>query len=129
MSSLGLRLSPAPARQPLRRVYRRVFEFLKQGLEHPRGFLAAGYAKVQSLLLAGVNCARIIFAVVAALAAILLRHGCHHAPTQRLAIGKAHALGEWQGLVVPRGAAIVLIDPCPMLHQRAAPRPAPQTMA
>jgi hypothetical protein len=56
-----------------------------------------------------VNCTRIVFAVVAALATILLRHRCHHAPAQRLAIGKVHALSERQGLVVPGRAAIVLV--------------------
>ena len=43
----------------------------------------------------------IVLAVVAALAAILLRHRRHHAPAQRPAFGKLHALGHRQGLVVP----------------------------
>ena len=49
---------------------------------------------------------RIVFAVVAALPAILLRHRCHHAARQRLALGKLHAVDERHRRIVPGGAVI-----------------------
>ncbi len=75
---------------------------LDERLQHAGGFLAAGHAEVQPLLgllhdLVGVG-----LAGVAALAAILLRHGRHHAPAQRPALGHVHALGHLEGRVVPR---------------------------
>jgi len=41
-------------------------------------------------------------AIVAALAAILLRHRGHHPPPQRAAFGELHAVGDRHGLIVPR---------------------------
>ena len=48
----------------------------------------------------------IVLAVIAALAAILLRHRRHHPPRQRLAFGELHALGKRHGRIVP-GRAVV----------------------
>src|SRR5262252_827430 len=84
-------------------------EILGQLLEHAGGFLAAGHAQVQPLLLAQKDRVRIILAVIAALAAILLAHRRHHPPPQRTAVGELHALGERQGLVVPRRRPVVTI--------------------
>jgi hypothetical protein len=51
----------------------------------------------------------IVVAIIAALAAILLRHRRHHAPAQRAAFGELHAIGNRHGLVVPGRLAVVAI--------------------
>ena len=89
-----------------------------QFLEHAGGFLAARHAQVQPLFLAGKDRTRVILAVVAALAAILLRHRRHHLPAQRLGVGQLHALGQRQGLVVP-GRAVVIVGGSPGVGSRA----------
>src|SRR4029077_8510444 len=61
--------------------------------EHARGFFAAGYAEIEPLFGFGEQRVRIVLAMVAALAAILLSHRRHQPPRQRLAVGKLHALG------------------------------------
>src|SRR5437763_1487271 len=75
---------------------------LDELLQHAGGFLAARHAEIQPLLgllhdLVGVG-----LAGVTALAAILLRHGGHHAPAQRPALGHLHALGHLDSRIVPR---------------------------
>ena len=60
-------------------------------------------------------------AQVAALAAVLLRHGGEQAARQRLAVGELHALGDRHGGIVP-GRAVVLGRPAPW-RQRPACAP------
>ena len=79
-----------------------------QRLQHAGGFLAARHAQVQPLFFLAEQRIRIVLAVVAALAAVLLAHRRHHAAGQRPALGELHALGERHGLVVP-GRAVVLL--------------------
>ena len=50
---------------------------------------------------------RIVGAIVAALAAILLRHRGHHPATQRTPFGELHAFGKRDRLIVPWRVAIV----------------------
>ena len=69
-------------------------QFLGKLLDQPRGFLAAGRAQVQALLFLQDDRVGVIGAVVAALAAILLRHRGHEARGERLARGERHALVE-----------------------------------
>ncbi len=88
---------------------RRFLQFLVQRLEHPRGFLAAGDAEIETRLGFAGNRLRIVVAIITALAAILLRHRRHHAPSQRAALRKLHTLGNRQGLVVPGRLAVVAI--------------------
>ena len=93
---------------------RRFLQFLVQRLQHPGGFLAAGDAEIETRLGLAGDRLRIVVAIVAALAAILLRHRRHHAPAQRTAFGELHAVGNRHGLVVPRRFAVVAIAgrPC-----------------
>ena len=49
---------------------------------------------------------RVVFAVITALAAVLLRHGSHQPPRQPLAFGELHALGQRHRRIVPRGSVI-----------------------
>ena len=77
--------------------------------QHARGFLAAGRAEIEPLLLREAMALRIILAIIAALAAILLRHRGHHAPPQRTAFRELHALGKRKRLIVPGRFAIVAI--------------------
>jgi hypothetical protein len=88
---------------------RRLVDLLIERLQHPRGFLAAGNAEVEPRFAFAGDRFRIIVAVVAALAAILLRHRRHHAPAQRPAFGKLHAIRKRHGLVVPRRFAIIAV--------------------
>ncbi len=78
-----------------------------QRLQHAGGFLAARHAQVQPFLFLGEQRIRIVLAVVAALAAVLLAHRRHHTAWQGPALGKLHALSEWHGLVMPRCAVVV----------------------
>ena len=90
-----------------------------QRLDHAGGVLAAGHAQIQPRFLAFEDRAGIFLAVVAALAAILLRHRRHQLPAQRLAFGELHALGQRQRLVVPGRAAVVILRIlCPARDQR-----------
>ena len=86
---------------------RRLAELLVERLQHAGGFLAARHAQVQPLFFLRDDEVRIVLAIVAALAAVLLRHRGHHLAPQRLAFGELHALGERHGLVVPRRLAVV----------------------
>ena len=88
---------------------RRALELLGEILDHAGGFLAARHAEIQPLFLAGNDRTGIILAVVAALAAILLRHRRHHLPAQRLVVRELHAFGQRQGLIVPRRAAVIVL--------------------
>ena len=94
------RWSPAAravqARLGAARLRRRLAELLVERLEHAGGFLAARHAQVQPLFFLRDDEVGIVLAIVAALAAILLRHRGHHAPPQRPAFGERHALGERQ---------------------------------
>ena len=92
-----------------RRSRRRVFQFLVQRLQHAGGFLAAGHAEVEPRFALACDRVGIIVAIIAALAAILLRHRGHHPPPQRPAFGKLHAVGDRHGLVVPRRFTIVAV--------------------
>jgi hypothetical protein len=85
---------------------RRAIELGVELLEHAGRLFAARHAKVQPLLGFGDQRGRVVFAIVAALAAILLRHRRHHSPRQRPAVRKLHAFGERHGGIVPRGAII-----------------------
>ena len=71
-----------------RRRARRLADLLMERLQHAGGFLAARHAQVQPLFLLGEDEIGIVLAIVAALAAILLRHRGHHAPAQRRPSGK-----------------------------------------
>ena len=102
-----------------RRRGRRLVHFLMQRLQHPGGFLAAGNAEIEPRLAFARDRFRIVVAVIAALAAILLRHRRHHAPAQRAAFGEFHAVGDRHGLVVPRRFAVVAIAGGPLHHRRA----------
>src|SRR5215471_6627422 len=88
---------------------RGLVEFLIKSLEHAGGLLAARDAEIEPLLLLQEDDVRIVLAVIAALAAILLSHRRHHPPPQRPAVGKLHALGERQHLVVPRRLPVVAV--------------------
>ena len=88
---------------------RRVLKFLVQRLEHARGFLAAGHAEIEARFALGCDRVGIVVAIIAALAAILLRHRGHHPPPQRAALGKLHAIGNRHGLVVPRRFAVIAV--------------------
>src|SRR5215471_8468782 len=88
---------------------RSVVEFLIKSFEHAGGLLAARDAEIEPLLLLQEEDVRIVLAVIAALAAILLSHRRHHPPPQRPAVGKLHALGERQRLVVPRRLPVVAV--------------------
>ena len=77
-------------------------------LEHAGGVLAARHAEIEPLFGLVENRVGVVLAVVAALAAILLRHRRHHAARQRLAVGELHAIGERHRRVVPRRAVVVV---------------------
>ena len=69
----------------------------------------------------------VVRAIVAALAAILLRHRRHHAPPQRTSLGELHALLERHGRIVP-GRAPSSPSRAPMFATVLQPRsrrPAP----
>src|SRR5262249_36851198 len=87
-------------------------------LEHAGGFLAARNAQVEPFFFFQKDRVGIIFAVVAALAAILLAHGGHHAPAQRPPLRKLHALIELNGLVVPWRLAVVTVVERPLCDRR-----------
>src|SRR5262245_39617646 len=84
-------------------------EFFVKSFEHAGGLLAARDAEVEPPLLLQDDDVRIVLAVIAALAAILLSHRRHHPPPQRTAVGKLHAFGERQRLVVPRRLPVVAV--------------------
>jgi hypothetical protein len=88
---------------------RDLFQLLVQRLQHPGGFLAAGDAQIETRLRFAGDGVGVVVAIIAALAAILLRHRRHHAPAQRAAFGEFHAVGNRHGLVVPRRFAVVAI--------------------
>ena len=81
--------APAPPAPVCRGPGRRL---LQQALEHAARLLAAGHAQVELRLAAGGDGRRVGLAQVAALAAVLLRHGGEQAARQRLALGQLHAL-------------------------------------
>lgn len=93
----------------LPRSRRRLVEFFVERLQHASGFLTARHAKVKTRFVFVGDCVGIVVAIVAALAAILLCHGSHHAPAQRPSLGKLHALGNRHGLVVPWCLTIVAV--------------------
>ncbi len=94
-------------RRGLRR--RRALKLGIKLLEHAGGFLAARHAKIQPLLRLREQSRRIVMAVVAALAAILLRHRRHQAARQRPAIGELHAIRQRHRRIVPRCAVVDLV--------------------
>jgi hypothetical protein len=104
-----------------RRSWRLPKLFIKR-LEHSRGFFAARNAQIEPRFGLVGNHLGIVMAVVAALAAILLRHRRHHLAADRTALSKFHAFGDRHGLVVPRRFAIIAIagsavhDSCALLR-------------
>ena len=100
------RLCQHRCRRPLPRRRRAAIEFLIKLLEHAGGVFAARHAQVQPLLGFGKQRVGVVFAVVAALAAVLLRHRRHQPTRQRLAVGELHAIGHRHRRIVPRGAII-----------------------
>jgi hypothetical protein len=86
-------------------------ELLIELLEHAGGVLAARHAQVQPLFFFREQRVGVILAIVAALAAILLRHRRHHLPPQRPAIGELHAFGQRHGRIVPGRAVIGILWP------------------
>src|SRR6185369_3191774 len=88
---------------------RRLLHLLVKRLHHAGGFLATRHAQVQPLFLAGEDRAGIILAVIAALAAVLLRHRRHQLPAYGLRLGQRHALGQRQRLVVPGRTAVIVL--------------------
>ena len=97
---------------------RRLVDFFIERLQHPGGFLAAGNTEVEPRLAFARDRFRIIVTVIAALAAILLRHRRHHAPAQRAAFGEFHAVGDRHGLVMPRRFAVIAIAGGPLHYRR-----------
>ncbi len=93
----------------LRRRGRRLAELLVQRLQHPRGLLAAGDAEIEPRFALVRDRVRIVAAIIAALTAILLRHGRHHPSPHRSAFGQLHAICDRHGLVVPGRFAIVAV--------------------
>src|SRR5205823_5662103 len=63
---------------------------------------------------------RVVLAIVAALAAVLLRHRGHHAPSQGTARGERHAFRHWESLIVPGRLSIVAIIERPLGDRRNA---------
>jgi hypothetical protein len=84
-------------------------EFGIERLERPRGVLAARHAKIQPLLALDEDRIGIVLAIVPALAAILLAHRRHHAPPQRPAFRKPHALDERHGGIVPGRRSVIAV--------------------
>ena len=78
-------------------------------LEHASGFLAARHAKIETLLRLREQSRRIVLAIVAALAAILLRHRRHQPARQRPPLGERHAIRQRHRRIVP-GCAVVNLD-------------------
>ena len=64
----------------------------------------------------------VIFAVVAALTTILLRHRRHHASSEGPSFRKAHALSERKTLIVPGSGAVI-----PVVQRDFAPKSSPRT--
>ena len=79
---------------------------LQQPLQHAARLFAAGDAQVELGLGAAGDGRRVGLAQIAALAAVLLRHGREQLARQRPALGKLHALVDRQGDIVP-GRAVV----------------------
>src|SRR5262249_26008697 len=93
---------------------RSLVEFLIKSLQHAGGFLAARNAEIEPFLLLQKDDVRIVLAVIATLAAILLSHRRHHPSPQRPAVGKFHAFGERQRLVVPWRLPVVAVIERPL---------------
>jgi hypothetical protein len=85
-------------------------EFLVELLEHAHRLSAAGLAKVQALFALEEDGIGVVRAVVAALAAILLRHGGHQLLRLGLVLGEVHAVGDRHRRVVP-GRVVVVGEP------------------
>ena len=88
---------------------RGLIQLRRKRFQHPRRVLAAGRAKIEAHFILGDEHVRIGLAIVAALAAVLLRHGRHHATTQRPSLRERHARIERQRLVMPGRLAVVAI--------------------
>ena len=80
---------------------------LDELLQHPRSVLAAWRAEIQAIFRLFRNGFRIGCAIIAALAAILLRHRGHHAARERLAVGELHARVDRHGGIVPGRIVVV----------------------
>ena len=85
---------------------RRRADLRSQRFQHAQRLLAARHAQIEPLLRLAGQRIGIVGAVVAALPAILLRHGRHQARRDRLAVGKPHAFVERHGGIMP-GRGIV----------------------
>ncbi len=88
---------------------RRLVQLLEELLEHPRRLLAAGGAEVEAGLALVGDGVGIVGAIVAALAAILLRHGRHHAAAERPALREVHTVGDPHRRIVPGRLAVVAV--------------------
>ncbi len=108
---------PVPGTQRLLRFVRllrgerrsRVTHFLVEPFQHAQGLLAAGNAQVELAFLSQEQGIGVVFTGIAALTAVLLPHGGHHAAAQRPAFRQFHAFVDGQGLVVPQGLAVVAV--------------------
>jgi hypothetical protein len=98
----GLRRRRDGCRRWRRRSSRAAVEFLIKLLEHAGGLLASRHAQIQPLLGFGKQRVRVVFAVVAALAAILLRHRRHQPARQLFALGELHTVRQRHRRIVPR---------------------------
>ena len=83
------------------RLRQRGVELFGELLQRPKRLLAARRAEVQPLLLLEEKRVRVVGAVVAALAAILLRHRGHQARGERAALGHLEALVQYKRGIVP----------------------------
>ena len=82
-------------------------ELRVEALQHPERLLAAGLAEVQTRFALEEDGVGVVGAVVAALAAILLRHRRHELLRLRPGLGHLHALGDRQRRVVPGRVVVV----------------------
>src|SRR3954452_17822706 len=98
---------------------RLLLQLLMQRLQHPRRFLASGNAKVETRFRLVGDRLRVVVAIVAALAAVLLGHGRHHPSAQWPAFSERHAIANRHGLVVPGRFTIIARDWRALKHSSA----------
>ena len=101
-------------------------------LEHAGGLLAARHAQVQPLLGLARYGLGIVLAIVAALPAVLLRHGGHQAPAQRPALRRASCARRAAGsdrARAPRRRRRRRADPSAVPPRPPSGRPTPPARA